>query len=207
VNNAVEAAGGGGTNVPPTVSITNPTNGATVSGSSVMISANASDSDGTVTQVAFFVDSTSIGTDTNGSDGWSVLWDSTRVADGAHTLTATATDNAGGEGNQSISVTVQNTAGQTVTVAGLTGSSSLINKNFWKATVVATISPALSGAVVNGVWSNGKAFTCTTDGAGTCSGTLNVSTKTSSITLTVSNVVLVGYNYVPGVTAVTVSRP
>ena len=55
----------------PTVDLTSPTAGATVGGT-VNVTATASDAEG-ITQVAFAVDGTSIGVDTNGTNGWSVL--------------------------------------------------------------------------------------------------------------------------------------
>ena len=79
---------------PPIVTITSPANGGKVSGNAVSITANATDDAG-VTRVEFFVNGNSIGVDTNGSDGWSVLWNSTSVADGNYTLSAIATDTNG----------------------------------------------------------------------------------------------------------------
>jgi len=93
----------------PSVTITNPGNGDTVSGM-VTVTADASDDDG-VTQVEFFVDGSIIGTDSDGSDGWSTSWDTTSVADGSHMVTATATDTAGQTASDSISVTVDNSGG------------------------------------------------------------------------------------------------
>ena len=92
--------------VPPTVTITAPAGGATVAGA-IDVVADASDDIG-VTQVEFFVDGGSIGTDGNGGDGWSVAWDTTTVGNGGHTLSATATDTGGQTGSDSISVTVAN---------------------------------------------------------------------------------------------------
>jgi hypothetical protein len=102
---------------------------------------------------------------------------------------------------------VGGTANQTITVASLTGSSSTINRNFWKATVVATIDPALSGAVVSGAWSSGATTSCTTGSTGQCTVSLNVRTNVSSIMFTVSNVALAGYEYVESVKSVTVYKP
>lgn len=82
----------GGTNAAPGVSITSPSNNASFTApASVTISASASDSDGSVTQVAFYHDGTLIGTDT--SSPYSVTW--SNVAAGNYTLTAIATDNGG----------------------------------------------------------------------------------------------------------------
>ena len=92
--------------VPPSVTITSPNGGATVSGT-VTIEANAADDHG-VTQVQFLADGAGIGTDTNGADGWSIAWDSTTASDGSHTLTARATDTAGQAGSDATTVTVDN---------------------------------------------------------------------------------------------------
>jgi hypothetical protein len=89
---------------PPTVSITAPTNGATVSGAQ-SVAATASDDVG-VTQVEFFVDGVSIGVDTTAP--YAVTWDTTTVTDGAHTVSATATDTANQTTSTSINVTVDN---------------------------------------------------------------------------------------------------
>lgn len=92
---------------PPTVAVTNPLDGATVSGT-IDITADASDPDGSVTQVEFFVDSASIAADTDGSDGWSASWDSTTVSDGSHSISAEATDNDGNTASDSVTVEVDN---------------------------------------------------------------------------------------------------
>ena len=80
----------GPTDALPTVSITSPLDGATVSGN-VPITADASDDVG-VTQVEFFVDGASIGVDTIAP--YAVSWDSTTLTDGSHTMDASATDSA-----------------------------------------------------------------------------------------------------------------
>lgn len=98
--------GGGTDDTPPTVSVTSPADGATVSGT-VTVAADATDNNG-VNQVEFFVDGSSIGKDTDGSGGWSVPWNSGSVADGSHTVTATATDTAKQTASDSVSVTVNN---------------------------------------------------------------------------------------------------
>jgi hypothetical protein len=91
---------------PPMVTITNPSDGATVS-SIVDLTADADD-DSSVTQVEFSVDGSSIGTDTYGADGWSVSWETTSEANGVHTITATAMDTVGQTASDSINVTVDN---------------------------------------------------------------------------------------------------
>ncbi|MDX1614015.1 MAG: S8 family serine peptidase [Candidatus Promineifilaceae bacterium] len=103
--------GGGTTDNPPTVSITNPTDGATVSGA-VSVTSDATDDNG-VSQVEFFVDGSSIGIDSDDSDGYSASWDTTAYADGGHTVEAVATDSAGQTASDSVSVTVDNSGGTT----------------------------------------------------------------------------------------------
>jgi hypothetical protein len=91
----------------PTVELTEPAESATVAGT-IPVRATASDDKG-ITQVRFSVDGNTIGTDTNASDGWSVQWNTGTVADGAHQLTATATDTGGRTATDSHSVTVDST--------------------------------------------------------------------------------------------------
>jgi serine protease len=110
--------GGGGTDNPPSVSLTSPANGATVSGT-VNLTANASDDYG-VSQVEFFVNGGSIGVDTDGSNGWSTSWNTTTSANGGYTVSATATDTIGQTASANISITVNNTVtgGITLTASG-----------------------------------------------------------------------------------------
>ncbi|HSW85417.1 MAG TPA: Ig-like domain-containing protein [Candidatus Saccharimonadales bacterium] len=89
---------------PPTVSITTPTNNATVSGQ-VPIAANASDNVG-VSQVTFQVDGTTKVVDN--STPYSYTWDSTVLANGTHTINVIATDAAGNNSNSTITVNVNN---------------------------------------------------------------------------------------------------
>ena len=91
----------------PTVSITDPVGGSTVTGT-VSVEADAWDDLG-VTQVQFFDGSTSLGTDTNAADGWSVPWDTTAATEGSHALTGTATDTIGQTTTSAtVNVTVDN---------------------------------------------------------------------------------------------------
>ncbi len=78
-------------NQPPTVSITSPANGASFTAPAVVpISANASDSDGSVTNVAFFD-----GTGLLGQTNQTPYTVTATLAAGVHPLTAVATDNLG----------------------------------------------------------------------------------------------------------------
>lgn len=96
---------GGGDTTPPTVSITAPASGATVSGTAVTVSADASDDVGVV-GVRFRLDGVHLGPEDT-SWPYSITWNAAQVSDGPHTLSAVARDAAG---NSTIS------AGATVTV-------------------------------------------------------------------------------------------
>ena len=93
---------------PPTVSITAPASGATVSGTAVTVTATASDNVG-VAGVQFKLDGANLGTeDTTAS--YSVTWNSTTTTNGSHTLTEVARDAAGNTATSvGVSVTVNNT--------------------------------------------------------------------------------------------------
>ncbi|OJH38389.1 extracellular catalytic domain type 1 short-chain-length polyhydroxyalkanoate depolymerase [Cystobacter ferrugineus] len=89
--------------VAPTVSLSAPANGATVSGT-VTLSANASDNVG-VTQVAFLVDGAVVGTDS--TPPFTFAWNTATAATGPHSLAARASDAAGNTTTSSpITVTV-----------------------------------------------------------------------------------------------------
>jgi hypothetical protein len=81
------------TNTPPSVSLTSPASNATFTApANITLSANASDSNGTVNKVDFYRGGTTlIGTDTTSPYSWA--WNN--VAAGSYSLTAKATDNAG----------------------------------------------------------------------------------------------------------------
>ena len=80
------------TNTPPAVSLSSPASGASfAAGTSITVSATASDANGTVSSVKFYAGSTLLGTDT--SSPYSVSWPT--VGAGSYSLTAVATDNAG----------------------------------------------------------------------------------------------------------------
>jgi len=77
---------------PPTVSLTAPSSGATVSGT-VTVSANASDNVG-VTSVQFTLDGANLGS-ADSAGPYQTAWDTTSAANGAHILSAVARDAAG----------------------------------------------------------------------------------------------------------------
>lgn len=91
---------------PPTVSLTAPTASSTVSGSSVTLTAIASDNVA-VANVQFEVDGTHVGSAVTTSP-YAVTWNSTGVADGLHTLSAVAEDTSSNYATSSESITVDN---------------------------------------------------------------------------------------------------
>ena len=98
--------GGGGVVIgqAPTVSVTGPVAGTQLTvGAPVTVTANATDPDGNIFSVQFFVNNTSIGTDL--SYPYSVTWTPSSL--GTYTLTAKATDNDGNPvTSSSVSVSV-----------------------------------------------------------------------------------------------------
>jgi hypothetical protein len=93
-------------NTNPSVAITSPPDGATVSGT-ITVTATASDSSG-ISNVQFRLDGANLGApDTTAP--YSVSWTTTQVSNGAHTLTAIATDSAGRPATSAaVNVTVSN---------------------------------------------------------------------------------------------------
>src|SRR5437899_4328348 len=103
----------GGDTTPPTVSITAPASGATVSGN-VNITATAADNVG-VAGVHFDVDGVNLGAEV--TSPYQFSWNTRTALNGAHTLTAIARDAAGNvTASSGVNVTVSNTAA-TVTLS------------------------------------------------------------------------------------------
>ena len=91
---------------PPSVGLTAPSNGATVS-ATVAVTANASDNVGVV-GVQFLLDGGNLGTEDTAAP-YSVSWNTTSAANGSHTLTAIARDAAGNHTTSAaVTVTVSN---------------------------------------------------------------------------------------------------
>jgi Bacterial Ig domain/Lysyl oxidase len=97
---------GGVDTVPPTVSVTTPEAGSTVS-SIVTLAATAADNT-SVKSVQFYVDGTALGTPVT-TPPYMTTWDTTTATNGAHNLSASAVDSAGLVGTSApVSVTVNN---------------------------------------------------------------------------------------------------
>ena len=93
------------TPAPPTVSITSPANGGTVSGT---VAVQASASAGlALAGVQFSLDGVKLGLMVT-STPYAVSWDTTQSTNGSHTITAVAQDSGGNTASASVTVTVAN---------------------------------------------------------------------------------------------------
>jgi hypothetical protein len=101
-------------NAPPNISLTAPVPNASYQApASVSLAASASDSDGAIVKVEFFAGTTLIGSASTAPYG--AVWSG--VGAGAYSITARATDNAGGVATSAaVAVTVANNAPPTVTL-------------------------------------------------------------------------------------------
>ena len=92
----VEVYTTGSSNDPPTVTLTAPVTGSSYEmPTEVTLSATAGDTDGTVTKVEFFADGSLVATATAPADPFTAVWSS--VPAGTYAITATATDDGGGQ--------------------------------------------------------------------------------------------------------------
>jgi hypothetical protein len=113
----VKVSNGTPDTTPPTVSISSPAGGATVSGT-ISVTANASDNVG-VASVQFQLDGANLGSLDTASP-YSVSWTTTATANGSHTLKAVAKDAAGNSTTSAgVSVTVNNTAAPAPTISAV----------------------------------------------------------------------------------------
>jgi hypothetical protein len=183
---------------PPTVSITSPANGATVSGTvSVTVSA-APDTGQTIANVDLKIDGTSLGVKTSSPYTWSL--NTASYSNAAHTLTATALDGGGRSASQQISVTISNAVpAPTVSItspgngATLTGNVS-ITASVSAQAAVTSVELKVDSTVVGTDSSSPYSFTLNTFTLSKGSHTLtvtatdaNAKTGSASITITVNN--------------------
>jgi len=90
----------------PTVTLTVPTSGATVSGTAVTLDVTTTNT----TSVAYFVDGTQVASDGVGTnaDGFQATFDSTTLTNGTHQVTAKATGAGGTTTSSAVSITISN---------------------------------------------------------------------------------------------------
>jgi hypothetical protein len=150
----------------PSVSLTSPGTGSTISGT-VAVNANASDAVG-VSRVDFYAGTTLIGSDS--SAPYSVSWDTKSKANGSYSLTAKALDAAGNQGGSSaVSVNVSN-----VTTADTTPPVATILSPGTGSTVTGTVKIDMKATDNIGVtklecYVDGKLLSTTTASTLTCS--------------------------------------
>ena len=135
---------------PPTLSLTAPSNGATLSGQT-KLTANAGDNTG-VAKVDFYANSTLLGSDT--SSPYEQVWDTSLVPNANYTLSVKAYDQAGNFATAQVGVVVKNggdtsapTAPQSVTAVAPAYNKVTVN---WKAS---TDNVGVTGYTV---WRNGS---------------------------------------------------
>jgi len=122
-------ADGSTTNTPPTVNLTAPANSATYTApASIILTATASDADGSIAKVEFYNGSTLLSTAT--TSPYSYTW--SNVPGGAYSLTAKATDNGGAS---------TTSAAVNVTVNGSTNNTGKVIVGYWHNWGAATDSP------------------------------------------------------------------
>ncbi|MEO9476202.1 MAG: Ig-like domain-containing protein [Cyclobacteriaceae bacterium] len=196
--------GNGSSSTPPTVSITAPSNNATVSGT-VSITASASDVDSDLAGVQFKLNGSNLGSQDTSSP-FSYSWNTTGESNGTYSLTAVATDNAGNATTSStVIVTVSNASGGSAPVVSITSPS---NSSTVSNTITITASASDPDSDLVGVQfkldgsdlgsqdtSSPYSYSWDTDGASNGSHTLTAvatdaagnTTTSSSVSVTVSN--------------------
>jgi hypothetical protein len=126
---------------PPTVTITAPVSGAKVSGSNVIISANAS-SDIGVAGVQFLIDGVNFGNKIATSP-YFVSWNSAKSKNGSHSLTAIVSDTAGNQATSGAVIVTDSNAinqgGPTVSLTSPTSGAKLSNTVTLSATAASSM--------------------------------------------------------------------
>lgn len=151
----------------PNISLSAPTGG-TISGSSVVVSATASDNVG-VSGVQFKLDGSNLGSEDT-SAPYSMTWNSTTATNDTHSLTAVARDAAGNtKTSAAVSVTTSN--------ATITPPPPPPTTNAPTATISASQSSITAGQSTTITWSSTNTTSCTTtnfNGGGAVSGSVSV---------------------------------
>ena len=170
-------------NVPPTVSITSPGSGSTISGT-VTVAANAADNVG-VAGVQFKLDGKNLGVEVKTAP-YSVSLDTTTLLNGAHTLSAVARDAAGNRTTSAATpVTVSNAIPFSFSLS-VSGVEILTQGQTTSLTIAATglagpsqpVSFSASGLPADAAYSFPVASSCTPNPG--CTVTVNFSTLTST---------------------------
>lgn len=136
-------------NAPPTVSLMSPANNATFTApATITLTANATDSDGSVAKVEFFAGATKLGEDT--SAPFSFTW--SNVAAGTYSLTARATDNSGATTTSApVTVSVNSPSG------GGTGAGTGLKGEYFAGMNLTNLKLTRTDATVNFTWTGAPA--------------------------------------------------
>jgi len=203
VNAAAAVAYGPGDTQAPVVTITDPANGSTVSGT-ITVRATATDNVG-VTSVGYRIDSgATVPMSNTGSDTYEAAWNTTTASNGSHSVTVQASDAAGNVGIAVRLVTVSNVAPpNTIHVAAIvmalqkTGSSTAASATV---TIVDNNGSPVRSAAVSGTWSG--LTSGSSSGTTSKTGTVKLTSKSvrnahGTFTFTVTSVSRSGYTYNP----------
>ncbi|MBI2334346.1 S8 family serine peptidase [Candidatus Daviesbacteria bacterium] len=179
----VDAAAAGSVPEPvdqlPAVSVTSPLEDGVVSGT-VLITADASDDNGVVS-VDFYIDGVLLSSDT--ASPYEASWDTTNATEGAHVITATATDTASQTSSDDVNVTVDNVNDSPIADAG---ADQIVTDNDGNGTEAVTLDGSGSydpdGTVVSYDWYEGGTLL----GSG-ATATVDFALGTHTVTLTVTD--------------------
>jgi hypothetical protein len=157
----VEAYTGTGVgDVPPTVTLTGPAEGASyVAPASINFTANAADSDGTVQRVDFYANGSLVGS--TSTSPYQFTW--TSVPGGSYTLTAIAVDNLNASTTSAaVHVTVSVPTGGTNVAAAITGATASASSTYSSGFAAAG---TINGDRKGQSWGNGGGWTDGTPGS------------------------------------------
>jgi len=211
---AAKAGSSGGDTTAPTVSISAPTNAATVAGT-VAVQGTATDNVG-VTKIELDMDGVAVATVT--SSPFSFSWSSATVSNALHTLTINAYDAANNVGSASVTVNVANpvadTTPPTVSISAPTNSASVSGTVSVQGTAadnvgVTKIELDVDGAVVTTTTTSPFSFSWNTASKANGSHTLTVkaydaanNVGSASVTVTINNQAVV-QDTIPPVVSIT----
>lgn len=173
-------------NVPPSVAITNPTDGATFTApANVTIRGASSDSDGSVAQVQLFAGTNLLATLTNNLGSFTNVWTNALV--GTNVLTAVATDNGGATNVSAPVAVIVNLPPPSPPVFSLTTNQHFVIESGGSVTLWVVVPPNSLAGTVNYATLNGSAV-AVSGGVGDyfpASGSLNFTNGQTSNAVTV----------------------
>ncbi|MDP8904391.1 MAG: S8 family serine peptidase [Chloroflexota bacterium] len=196
----VASIGGGNTAPVATDDAYSATEGVTLSVPAPGVLGNDVDADDN-TLTAVLVSGVSNGSLTLNSDG-SFSYESNVAGATTDSFSYKAYDGTAYSEPATVSITISPaTAGASMHLGALTGSSQPSNRARWTATATATVHDSahasIAGATVTGSWSGGASGegSCTTDASGQCSVTATAHKNSSSATFTVTSISHSSYTY------------